>query len=63
LTKKKISANLLIEQYHIFKDLLTRNEDEKDKIKEEDKIRFPFIVIEFPDNKKKENTVKYIYFV
>jgi len=38
--------------------LLTRNEEEKDKIKEEDKIRFPFIVIEFPDNKNKENTVK-----
>jgi hypothetical protein len=30
---------------------MKRNEEEKDSIREEDKIKFPFMVIEFPENK------------
>jgi len=55
-------AHQLWEQDKIFKDLLKRNEEQKNKISEEEKIRFPFIIIEFPEQKN-SNNVKYFYYL
>lgn len=49
---------MLWDQMKIFTDFLGRNKEDKDKIKEEDKIRFPFIIIEFPENKNSDNNVR-----
>jgi hypothetical protein len=55
-------SHQLWEQDKIFKDLLKRNEEQKNKISEEEKIRFPFIIIEFPEQKN-PNNVKYFYYL
>jgi hypothetical protein len=52
-----MAANLLEEQKNILEDLLKRNKEENDRVKEEDKIKFPFIIIEFPENKSTNNNV------
>ena len=57
LNKKIIAANLLEEQKNILEDLLNRNKEDNDRVKEEDKIKFPFIIIEFPENKSTNNNV------
>ncbi len=48
----------MYDQLQILGDLMTRNIEDKDKVKEEDKIKFPFIIIEFPENKSSNNNVK-----
>ena len=54
-------AEQLLEQEKIFKELLKRNLELKEKFSEEEKIRFPFIIIEFPENKNSSNNVRVIY--
>jgi hypothetical protein len=49
----------LIEQYQILCELMKRNLEEKCNIKEEEKLKFPFIIIEFPDNKNLSNNVRF----
>lgn len=45
-------------QNFILKKLIERNQEQDKDVKEEEKIGFPFIVIEFPD--KKSNVFIYI---
>jgi hypothetical protein len=52
-----LAVNLLDEQKNILEDLLKRNREDNNKVKEEDKIKFPFIIIEFPESKSSNNNV------
>lgn len=53
-----MARQLILDRLNILSNLINRNEFEKDKIKQEEKIKFPFIVVEFPEIKAKQNVNK-----
>jgi hypothetical protein len=39
----------------ILNNLINRNEYERDRVKEDEKLKFPFIIVEFPELKTNQN--------
>lgn len=58
LHQKNMTMSVLSEQLQILCDLLNRNAEEKSNVKEEEKIKFPFVIIEFPENRNTSNNVR-----
>jgi len=59
LNLRLFEVNLLKYNSELLRELIKHNEKNSDKVNNEDKIKFPFICVEFPSYKKSEVNKKF----